>query len=306
MIRALSLVNFKLSKVKVVDVPSCAKCSIKHKIAQIIQYIARGLISYISGGIRIFLCPPCASGRSPRLIACLPITDRWHRTGLVWLNITNCRPGQARPGQGILDYPSEREDVAVILYLDEYIYCSKLNQRPLSNLRSDPKDVWLGTAVQIQRENWWCSPDIQSWERSVKTQDGVTMSLGVSLAPKLTHSNLDHSPPAKLMDTILFQVTSRQFHPTLKHLNFSNLQFSFLLNWESERLVIMLLSLRRIVCPESGQAPRCELCQEFGWIPIFANDSEPQDSGGGPGGRWSPGGRPALIVRTWQPGGQRE
>ena len=48
----------------------------------------------------------------------------------------------------------------------------------------------------------------------VRAQDGVTMSLGVSLAPELTHSNLDHSPQAKLMDTILCQVTFRQFHPT--------------------------------------------------------------------------------------------
>ena len=96
--------------------------------------------------------------------------------------------------------------------------------------------------------------------------------------------SLWHSPPAKLMDTIC-QVTSKAVTPCIETSYFSLIEdhlsilCSQLRVWEVDNNVVIIAG---IVCPESGQAPRCELCQEFRWIPIFANDSEPQDQARGP------------------------
>ena len=100
--------------------------------------------------------------------------------------------------------------------------------------------------------------------------------------------SLWHSPPAKLMDTIC-QVTSKAVTPCIETSYFSLIEelLSILCSqlrlelrvWEVDNNVVIIAG---IVCPESGQAPRCELCQEFRWIPIFANDSEPQEQARGP------------------------
>ena len=156
---------------------------------------------------------PCASGHSPRLIALLANYRPLAPLALVWLNITNCRPGQ-----GILEYASQRERGCGcdLLFFWMIIYCSKLNQRLLSHLRSDPRRLTVDSCANTERELMRSRYLEQGL--GVKTQDGDTklvLTLGDTQWQPRARADTFQSRSlcsAKLMDTIC-QVTFRQFHP---------------------------------------------------------------------------------------------
>ena len=127
--------------------------------AILLNVLAKETYLLFLGLLCILMRSPCTNGHSPWLIALLANYRPLAPLAMVWLNITNCHPGQAREYWNI---PAARERSWYSFFRLVIIYCSKAKSTSFILPQIWSKTSDCGQLCKYKGENW-CSPD--NWSK---------------------------------------------------------------------------------------------------------------------------------------------